>query len=293
MDTHYDPDPQTSHDEATEPATAREVLAGVLRNEGADVAAHDMIRREQSEAESMERLSAEYLTLATDAQAERWDALLVRSGLTQTDIDAVRASEAHGPLLAAFREAEARGLDIEAAFPQLVARRSLTDALDVAAVLHARVDRWMRAASGRRRGTDNLIAGLIPRVRGVTDPDMARALTEREHAMELRARTLANQAIEAGHGWVQRLGPAPDDPGHRARWLREVSTIAAYRDRWHITGPGTVGGRNDVKSTEQMIEFQRALSAAVHARAITHEVGAKQTSMTHDVEIDAVQGVGR
>ena len=237
MDTHYDPDPQTSHDEATEPATAREVLAGVLRNEGADVAAHDMIRREQSEAEGLERLSAEYLTLATDAQAERWDALLVRSGLTQTDIDAVRASEAHGPLLAAFREAEARGLDIEAAFPQLVAGRSLTDAMDVAAVLHARVDRWMRAASGRRRGADHLIAGLIPRVRGVTDPDMARALTEREQAMELRARTLANQAIEAGHGWVQRLGPAPDHPGHRARWLREVSTIAAYRDRWHITGP--------------------------------------------------------
>ena len=80
VDTHYDPDPQTSHDEVTEPATAREVLAGVLRNEGADVAAHDMIRREQSEAEGMERLSAEYLTLATDAQAERWDALLVAFG---------------------------------------------------------------------------------------------------------------------------------------------------------------------------------------------------------------------
>jgi conjugative relaxase-like TrwC/TraI family protein len=293
VDTHYDPDPQTSHDEATEPATAKEVLAGVLRNEGADVAAHDMIRREQGEAEGMERLSAEYLTLATDAQAERWDALLEHSGLTQTDIDAVRASEAHGPLLAAFREADARRLDIEATFPRLVAGRSLTDALDVAAVLHGRVDRWMQAASGRRRGTAHLIAGLIPRVRGVTDPDIARALTERDHAMEGRARTLANQAIEARHGWVQRLGPAPDDPRDRARWLREISTIAAYRDRWHITGAATLGGRDDVKTTEQMIEFQRVLSAAVHARAITHEVGARQTSMTHDVEIDAARGVGR
>ena len=76
VDTHYDPDPQTSHDQVTEAATAREVLAGVLRNEGADVAAHDMIRRAQSEAEGFERLSAEYLTLATAAQAERWDGLL-------------------------------------------------------------------------------------------------------------------------------------------------------------------------------------------------------------------------
>ena len=78
--------------------------------------------------------------------------------------------------------------------------------------------------------------------------------------METRARTLANQAIEARHGWVQRLGPAPDDPGHRARWLREVSTIAAYRDRWHITGPRTLGGRDDVKSIEQS-QLQRALAA--------------------------------
>ena len=65
VDTHYDPDPQTSHDQAFEPVTAKEVLAGVLRNEGADVAAHDMIQRQLAEAEGMERLSAEYLTLAT------------------------------------------------------------------------------------------------------------------------------------------------------------------------------------------------------------------------------------
>ena len=280
---------------STEPATAREVLAGVLRNEGADVAAHDMIRREQHEAEGMERLSAEYLTLATDAQAERWDALLVRSGLTPTDIDAVRSSEAHGPLLAAFREADARGLDVEAAFPQLVAGRSLADAIDVAAVLHGRVHRWTQAASGRRRGADHLIAGLIPRVRGVTDPDMARALTEREQAMERRARTLAIQAIEAGHAWVQRLGPAPDDPSDRARWLREVSTIAAYRDRWHITGPGTLGGRNDVKSTEQMSQLQRALAAGEHARAVSQRTDRKQSTVSQDVdiEIEVAQGVQR
>ena len=65
VDTHYDPDPQTSHGDVGDPMTAKEVLVGVLRNEGADVAAHEMIRRAQHEAEGMERLSAEYLTLAT------------------------------------------------------------------------------------------------------------------------------------------------------------------------------------------------------------------------------------
>ena len=210
VDTHYDPDPQTSHDGTAEPVTARQVLAGVLRNEGADVAAHEMIRRQQHEAEGMERLSAEYLTLATLAQAERWDALLVRSGLTDAELEAVRASEAHGPLLASLREAEARGLDVEAAFPQLVARRSLADAADVAAVLHGRVDRWAQAAGGRRRIAGNLIAGLIPRAQGVTDPEMAEALAERDagHASASPHRW-PHQAIEAGAGWVQRLGSLP------------------------------------------------------------------------------------
>jgi hypothetical protein len=136
VDTHYDPDPQTAHDQATEAVSAKEVLASVLRNEGADVAAHNMIRREQYEAEGIERLSAEYLTLATIAQADRWDTLLTRSGLSDDDLAAVRGSAAHGPLLAAFREAEARGLDAEDALPRLVAGRSFSDASDVAAALH-------------------------------------------------------------------------------------------------------------------------------------------------------------
>jgi conjugative relaxase-like TrwC/TraI family protein len=292
VDTRYDPDPQTSYDQVTEVATAREVLAGVLRNVGADVAAHDMIRRAQSEAESMERLSAEYLTLAIDAQTERWDTLLVRSGLTQAEIDVVRATEARGPLFAAFREAEAAGLDVEAAFPQLVTGRSLTDAVDMAAVLHGRVHRWTEAARGtRHRGVDHLIAGLIPRVQGVTDPDMAGALAEREQAMETRARTLAYQAIEAGQTWVQHLGPIPADRRDRARWFCKVSTIAAYRERWHITGSTPIGTVSQVESTERMSQFRRAYAAAEHARAISQGADGRPTSVGPQVEIEVVQGV--
>jgi hypothetical protein len=286
VDTHYDPDPATSHDDVTEADSTREVLASMLRNEGADVAAHDRIRRAQHEAEGFERLSAEYLTLANAGQAERWDALLVRSGLTATELDSVRSSEAHGPLLAAFREADAVGLDIEAAFPPLVAGRSLSDAADEAAVLHARVHRWIQAAGGRRRGSDGLIAGLIPRAQGVTHPDMARALIEREHAMELRARTLANQALDARDHWVQGLGSAPDDPRKRARWLHEVSTIAAYRDRWHITGPMALGEREHLKSIEQMGELQHALAAGKRARAIGGTWGETHTNTSYEIEID-------
>ena len=291
VDTHYDPDPQTAHDQATEPVTAKEVLAGVLRNEGADVAAHDMIRREQSEAEGMERLSAEYLTLATMAQSERWDTLLAQSGLSDDDVAAVRASAALGPLQVAFREAEARGLDVEDAFPRLVAGRSLADAADVAAVLHGRVERWTQAASGRNRRADNLIAGLIPRAQGVSDPEMAQALAERDRAMEERARTLAEQAIETGEQWVLRLGTPPATPAHRERWLREVSTVAAYRDRWRIANDDPLDERGSTRTTEQTGQRRLAQSAVTRAKAFSGTQIEQRTIPVPEAAVEVRRGV--
>ena len=241
VDTSYDPDPQTSHDDGWRPITAKGVLVGVLRNEGAEIAAHEAIRREQHEAEGMERLSAEYLTLATEAQAERWDASSHALGSPRAIWPRWQPSAARGPLFAGFRDAEARGLDVEAVLPQLVAGKSLADATDVASVLHSRVDRWSHASSGRRRYTGRLIAGLIPRAQGVRGPDMARALAERDHAMEQRALSLAEEAIAARHTWVRPLGPPPSGSAQRERWLREVSTVAAYRDRWHSEGQRSLG----------------------------------------------------
>ena len=61
-----------------------------------------MIRREHHEAERMERLSAEYLTLAAEAQGERFDALLGPLGLSDDELAAVTASAARGPLFAGY-----------------------------------------------------------------------------------------------------------------------------------------------------------------------------------------------
>ncbi len=67
----------------------------------------------------------------------------------------MRASDAHAPFLAAFREAEGRGLDIETTFPKLAQARTLAGAADPAAVLHGRVDRGLLqpARSGGPRTT--------------------------------------------------------------------------------------------------------------------------------------------
>jgi hypothetical protein len=92
------------------------------------------------------------------------------------------------------------------------------DATDPAAVLHGRVKRWAVAAASRRRGTADLVAGLLPRAAGVTDPDMARALAERDQAMSRRARDIAEEAVRSNHPWVVQLGPPPTQPVARAHW---------------------------------------------------------------------------
>jgi hypothetical protein len=234
VDTSFDPDPATGHDGTIAPQSASEVLTGVLANEGADLSAHETLERAQLRAEDFGVLAAEYETLARAAQQQRWDDLLGRSELEPRRLEQVRQSPAYGPLLAALRDAEAHGLDVEQTFPGLVATRPLDDAEDPAAVLRDRVHRWAQVVGSSRRASTNLIAGLIPRAVGLTDPDMARGLEEREEAMQRRARELAEQAIERNQIWARRLGIAPSDPRARERWIEAVTTVVAYRDRWNI-----------------------------------------------------------
>ena len=82
VDTHYDPNPSTGHDGLTEIPDALDVLAGVLRHEGADVSATDMIRLSQTQ--SIAALVAEYDTIVALADGPRWDVVLSHSGLSTT-----------------------------------------------------------------------------------------------------------------------------------------------------------------------------------------------------------------
>ena len=269
VDTHFDPDPATSHAGMTPAQTPRQVLHGCLGRQGADRGAHDTIRASQDAAESLATLHAEYATIARVAQEDRWEALLDRSGLTADQLAEVRESDAYGPLLAAFRHAEARGVNIVADFPSLVTRRSLVDAEDVGSVLYERVEAWTKVTGSKRTATTNFIAGLIPRAMGVTDPDMVQALIERDGAIESRALILAEQAVERDAGWARRLGQPPTDPTMRAAWMSRVRVVAAYRDRWGIGGQFLVGREADVSSIEQLGHHKRAQLAAQKAQTIS------------------------
>ncbi|WP_308464346.1 hypothetical protein, partial [Ferrimicrobium sp.] len=262
VDTHYDPDPATAHEGTTEVQSARQILVTCLANQGSELGAHEMIRREHEDAEGIIRLHGEYETIARLAEEERWNELLARSGLTEKHLEQIRESSAYGPLLSALRGAKARGIDIDDDFRTLVTARQLDDADDLAAVLANRVATWTKKHGSRRIGSTNLIAGLIPRATEVTDPDLGQALIEREHAIEQRATALAERAIEERAKWVQLLGQMPSDPTRQAAWVVNVATVAAYRERWNIAGNTVIGNEECVDSIEQLGQWRRASSAA-------------------------------
>jgi conjugative relaxase-like TrwC/TraI family protein len=267
VDTYYDPDAETSH-LPIEPQPVEEILAHVLGNVGADLAAHTIAHREREHAESIATLAREYLTIAREAQAVRWDALIARSGLTPAQVEAVTESPAYGPLLAALRTAESRGLDVDAALPALVAQRTLIGAEDVASVLHERVDRWVAIAGARRPTRDRTVVGLIARADGATDPDMRRALHERAQAMEQRAAALVDRALAAREPWIAALGTPPADPRSGAAWAREARTVAAFRELHNVTDDVPASLRDGDGSLMALGDARAAIAAWRRAEAL-------------------------
>ncbi|MDA8267873.1 MAG: AAA family ATPase [Actinomycetota bacterium] len=262
VDVCFDPDPQTGHDDLVPHQDAQTVLCAVLGNEGTELSAHETIRRERHARDNIATLVAEYQSIARVAQAERWDCALACLPIAADELAQLRLSDAYGPLLAALTDAEARGLDVEAALPQLAAAGSLHGVTDVAAVLHERIDRRIRGFGTPRQRPDDLIAGITPRIRAVTDPDLGRALDERAQAIETRARHLADQALASRDPWTRTFGNPPTDPAAREQWMQAVATVAAYRERWGITADDRpLGPEGPAASTEGTVHRSRARTA--------------------------------
>jgi len=266
VDTHYDPDPSTGHDGLTEVPSALDLLAGVLRHEGADVSATDMIRLSQTQ--SIAILLAEYDTIVALADGGRWETVLSESGLNDTELAQAQASPAYTALLAQLRDAENRGFDTRTELPMLVAGRSFDDAEDVASVLQYRIDRYMTGVGYPASSPSELVAGVFPRSRGIADPDVTLALNNRADAIEQRARELAKIAIERGDAWVQDFGDAPPTGELYERWALEVAAGAAYLDRWGIGNPDAILD-NAPYNLEREAQRTRVLGAALRANTLT------------------------
>jgi conjugative relaxase-like TrwC/TraI family protein len=265
--------PDAAHDGPhpgdNEEATARSVLFGVLQHVGAELSAHETITAEQDTWASIAQLAAEYETLAAAAQHDRWAALIRSSGLSDDDADDAIASPVFGALTAELRRAEANQHDVETLLPRLVRARGFGDADDIAAVLHYRIAKATARppGSGRTRKAPRLIAGLIPEATGTVPSEMRQALTERRDLIEDRADSLLDTALTEEHEWITKLGIQPKQARAAQAWLNAARTIAAYRDRYGVTGPAPLGAPAEAEA--QKVDAVRARVSLERARRLS------------------------
>ena len=235
------PDPAHTHPRRAGTAAedaALEVLTGVLARSGAEQSAHQVLRAEQDAAASIRSLAAEYDVIANHAQLDRWTAL-VRTLLAPDHAAAVVGSEAFGPLCHTLRRAEAHHHDPATVLTRALGVRALDDAVDPAAVLHARLE---RATQSTRPATSaRLIAGLVPEALGPMDDDMRAALQQRQRLIEDRATVCAATAVQTGAAWVTDLDPRRHDAASAVAWEQRVRLVAAYRDLYEVTSSTPLG----------------------------------------------------
>ena len=156
--------------------------------------------------------------------------------------------------------------------------RGFGDADDIAAVLHYRLARATArpAGAGRARRTPRLIVGLIPEATGIMPSEMRQALTERRDLIEARADALLDTALTEKHEWITKLGTPPKTARAAQAWRNAARTIAAYRDRYGITGPAPLGAPAEAET--QKIDVARARAALDRTRSLEREPNSARQS---------------
>ena len=240
--------------------SAREVLVAVASRRGADLSAHRTMAAEWARAESFDQLVKEHQSLVAAAMAKRWESALDAAGVPGEVLAQARRSPEWAGLLSALRDADDRGLDVGPALSEL-AKLEMGTAEDPAAVLWARLRRWEKLTGEQWQPRLDLVAGLVPRASGIDDPDLARAIGEREEAIARRALDLAEHAVRTCAPWAKPLGSPPAVPVVAQAWWDRVAVVAAYRDRWRITTPSTLGDAKDIGSFQQAGHSTRAQRA--------------------------------
>ncbi|GAA1874265.1 MobF family relaxase [Myceligenerans crystallogenes] len=193
--------PDAAHLEPDEEITYQSVLCGVLHHRGAELAAHQVAEEEREKWTGRARIIAEYNHIADVAQRPRWTgvvhAALVAGGFTPDEArDLLRAdggaagggagadtgrATAFDALRRELRRAEAFGHDAERLLPRLAARRTLLDADNPCAALHARLRRATKMPARGR--TPQLVAENTPGVAEPVPTDFGAALNQRSRLL--------------------------------------------------------------------------------------------------------------
>jgi conjugative relaxase-like TrwC/TraI family protein len=262
--------PEMSHG-ATEALDVRDVLLAVATRRGAELSAHETMRSERVKASSFERLAREHRTLVAAAIAARWEPVMNHCGLDPDVLSKARGSAEWLGLLSELNDAHNRGLKPEEVIAILASSRPINTEQDHAAVLRARLHRWeLSTTNGGFPSPRRMVAGMVPRAEGITDPDVAKAILDRESAIAARARLLAEDALDRGYAWTRPLGTPPQDPRRKALFIERVGVVVAYRERWHVESESPLGDQADLGTPERIAHHNRARRACTEATGLAH-----------------------
>lgn len=99
-------------------------------------------------------------------------------------------------------------------------------------------------------------------------PEHHQALDERRELMEARATALAERAIKDREPWVAAFSPAGGAPSS-LRLGDQIRIVAAYRDRYDITGAHPLGSVPE--SVTQHADRERAAAALRRAQELVSD----------------------
>jgi hypothetical protein len=270
--------------------TMQDVLEAVLRAPGVEQSAHEVLRQELDNATRLNRLVPIYDHLCQLDARTRYREAITTSGLDPIDQAALQASPAYGALIAEFRQAESAELNIPSLLRQAVNQSPLTNANDLAAVLHDRVERLISRALRRAANHPTMIAGIVTPATHVSDPTLLAPLREIESQIAQRADWLARKATAERPPWYTTLleeSASRADPDQLPVAL--TREIAAYRERYAIHGPTLLGAPPPATERTQHQHHARLISQVHRARSdraqpSTHPVivQASPTTSTHE-----------
>ncbi|NUR96914.1 MAG: hypothetical protein HOV67_16835 [Kribbellaceae bacterium] len=243
------------------PQTMQDILEAVLEQDGIERSAHETMRTKLDDATRLDRLVPIHEHLCQLDARERYRPAITNSGLDPIDQAALQSSPAFGALITALRRAELVGLDVSTTLRQVVTQSSLTNANDIASVLHARVERLITRAGRRRRKTSApLIAGLISPSFDVSNPTYKAALQEIESQITQRADWLAERAASTNEPWYRLLTNSALEPTEQRHQL--IRHIAAYRELYQVRSLDPIGPSSSEDHTR--LRHQNRLKGRMH-----------------------------
>lgn len=263
------------HHMTVENTTAHAVLEAVLSNSGAQLSATETMRNAFRDSERLDRLIPMYEAMNATITDDQWQpriATLVHTARAQgADLDAGLAdsivdSPRWPQLRAQLRTAINLGQDPDAAL--VAALSDLASEGDPAAQLQRRITGWL-AQLDTTVDHQPLIAGMVTPANASAQPGVDTAMGEVARLIHQRAHHLATTAVENREPWVDGLDPWPEDPFAQAAWWSAAVSVAAYRERWDITGDDPLG--EPIDDTAARRDRRRVATALAEA----HEIAAQ------------------